>query len=92
MQKKVEKERVLLNKAFREIKLTIMQKITAEEFQHWRLEFLWQLRDFKNSLPKHFDLDEEGGFMRDILKVAPHTEKKPRHFCRGFLFSTARQF
>lgn len=74
--KKVEKEHVHLNKAFGEIKLTIMQEVTAEEFQNWRLEFLWQVRDFKNSLLKHFDLEEEGGFMRDVLKAAPHTGNK----------------
>lgn len=74
--RKVEKEHVHLNKALGEIKLTIMEEVTDEEFQNWRLEFLWQLRDFKNNLLKHFDLEEEGGFMRDVIKVAPHSEKK----------------
>lgn len=42
-----------------------------KDFPNWRLELLWALRDFSNDLHKHFDLEEEGGFLNSVLEVAP---------------------
>ncbi len=50
-------------------------EVSDREFPNWRLETLWQLRDFLNDLQKHFDLEEEGGFMSGVLEVAP--QKRP---------------
>lgn len=53
------------------IRENITREAAAENFAEWRLEFMWRLRDFKNHLLKHFDLEEEGGFMSEILQQAP---------------------
>jgi len=74
--KRIAKEHENLNKQMAKIKSAIMQEVTSENFSDWRLDFIWQLRDFNNELLKHFDLEEEGGFMAEVLKVAPHTEHK----------------
>ena len=51
---------------------TLLSKnVSDEDFSDWRLELLWALRDFSNDLHKHFDLEEEGGFLSGVLTVAP---------------------
>lgn len=47
--------------------------IPDEKYEEWRLEFMWQLRDFRNHCLKHFDFEELGGFMKDVLDDAPET-------------------
>lgn len=71
---KVAQEHQHLEKEMAELKLIVMKEVSAEDFPNWRLELVWQLRDFKNLLLKHFDLEEEGGFMTDVLHEAPHSE------------------
>ena len=41
------------------------------DFSNWRLNFVWRLRDFQNALLKHFDLEEDGGFMQELVAVSP---------------------
>ncbi|RMG39349.1 MAG: hypothetical protein D6732_04285, partial [Methanobacteriota archaeon] len=53
----------------------ICENVTEENFEQWRLDLLWRLRDFLNHLQKHFDLEEEGGFMSDIVLIAPHQKR-----------------
>jgi hemerythrin-like domain-containing protein len=60
------------------LQIALQQNVSAKEFADWRLGFLWQMRDFKNKLLKHFDLEEEGGFMGDVVAAAPHSEGKVR--------------
>jgi len=43
----------------------------ADDFPAWKREFVWQLRDFYNLLLKHFELEEEGGYMNDLMELAP---------------------
>lgn len=74
--KEVEKEHVQLNKQMGELKTIIFGEVEEEGFAEWRLHFLWKLRDFKNALLKHFDLEEEGGFMHEVLKAAPQEANK----------------
>ena len=50
-------------------------EVSEEEYEDWRLEFMWQLRDFRNHCLKHFDFEELGGFMKDVLNDAPETGK-----------------
>jgi iron-sulfur cluster repair protein YtfE (RIC family) len=47
------------------------EEVAPEAFSGWKLDFLWQLRDFQNQLLKHFDLEEENGFLGDVLRQAP---------------------
>ncbi|MCB0277652.1 MAG: hemerythrin domain-containing protein [Calditrichaeota bacterium] len=50
------------------------ETITGDNFTEWRRGFLFLLRDFENDLQKHFDLEEEGGFMADVLAAHPENE------------------
>ncbi len=59
-----------------ELKLALMQETTEEKFSDWRLNLVWQLRDFQNRLLKHFDREEEGGFMTEVVKEAPHLARE----------------
>ncbi len=72
----VEDEHVVLKQEMGALSLFAMQEKTNNDFGDWRLQFVWQLRDFKNRLLKHFDLEEEGGFMRDVLDVSPQSFNK----------------
>ncbi|NIR49058.1 hypothetical protein GWO43_11455 [candidate division KSB1 bacterium] len=65
-----------LNEDIGALKIFMMKEVEPRDFGDWRLEFVWQLRDFKNRLLKHFDLEEEGGFMADVLEAAPHSENQ----------------
>ncbi len=66
----------ILNQEMGKLKIIIWQEISDSDFSDWRLDCLWQLRDFRNCLLKHFDLEEEGGFMAEVLRVAAHEERK----------------
>ncbi len=48
----------------------------VDDFVDWKLELVWELRDFRNVLVKHFDLEEDGGFMADVVDTAPHEKRK----------------
>lgn len=73
---KIAKDHQSIRRYIGALNLSEMTEVDAKEFFDWKLEFIWQLRDFKNRLLKHFDLEEEGGFMEDIVKVAPHLSRK----------------
>lgn len=73
---RVEEEHKKLNEDIGALKIMLLQEVSPKGFADWRMEVMWQLRDFKNQLLKHFDLEEEGGFMTDVLTVAPHAEAK----------------
>lgn len=73
---KIAKDHESIRRYIGALNLLEMTEVDAKEFFDWKLEFIWQLRDFKNRLLKHFDLEEEGGFMEDIVKVAPHLSRK----------------
>ena len=51
----------------------------ATSFKSWKIELLWQLRDFHNQLQKHFDLEESGGFNEELARLAPHLVSKVEH-------------
>ena len=71
---RVEEEHQQLKQEMAVLKLFAMREVLNEDFDDWRLEFVWQLRDFKNRLLKHFDLEEEGGFMHEVLAVSPQSQ------------------
>ena len=73
---KIAKDHESIRRYIGALNLSEMTEVDAKEFFDWKLEFIWQLCDFKNRLLKHFDLEEEGGFMEDIVKVAPHLSRK----------------
>ena len=73
---KIAKDHESIRRYIGALNLSEMTEVDAKEFIDWKLEFIWQLRDFKNRLLKHFDLEEEGGYMQDILTAAPHLSRK----------------
>ncbi len=67
----VKQEHACIKRDLKLIKDEINHPAADQPFNDWRLQFIWRLRDFKNHLLKHFDFEEEGGFMRDIIEEAP---------------------
>jgi len=53
------------------IRSELKEEVQADEFADWKLTFVWHLRDFQNALLKHFDLEEDGGFMQDLVAISP---------------------
>ena len=41
----------------------------SEDFTLWKIEFIWQMREFKNDLLKHFDFEEDSGFFDHFPKA-----------------------
>lgn len=55
---------------------TTFARPPSGEFGDWKLDRVWQLRDFRNVLVKHFDLEEDGGFMGDVIAKAPQERRR----------------
>lgn len=72
---KVMDEHNILRQNISTLSSKIELDIPDEKYEEWRLEFMWQLRDFRNHCLKHFDFEELGGFMKDVLNDAPETKK-----------------
>jgi hemerythrin-like domain-containing protein len=72
---KVMHEHNILRENIGMLEKRIEMDIPDEKYEEWRLEFMWQLRDFRNHCLKHFDFEELGGFMKDVLDDAPETKK-----------------
>lgn len=70
--KQIQKEHEELKQELNLIKKEIGKEVLPGQFKKWRLEFLWKLRDFKNEMLKHFDLEELSDFTDDLLNLAPH--------------------
>lgn len=76
--RQVEKEHECLKRDLGDIQNELRKEISAAQFPDWRMEFVWRLRDFKNHLMKHFDLEEDGGFMSEIINEKPEAMSKVR--------------
>ena len=65
--------------SLRELMKSVSESVNRDpsgDFGEWKLELIWTLRDFQNELVKHFDLEEDGGFMDDVIRRAPQESKK----------------
>ena len=71
---KVMEEHNILRENISTLSTKIEMDIPDEKYEDWRLEFMWQLRDFRNHCLKHFDFEELGGFMKEVLNEAPETK------------------
>ena len=65
---KVMEEHNILRENISTLSTKIEMDIPDEKYEDWRLEFMWQLRDFRNHCLKHFDFEELGGFMKEVVK------------------------
>jgi len=72
----IEKDHEQLHGAMSTIAEDARARVSVDEFQEHRLQLLMRLRDFQNHLLKHFDLEEEGGFLESLVTIAPHNAKK----------------
>lgn len=68
---KIQEEHERIKQDMKKINTLTGAFVSREGYAKWRLDLIWLLRDFKNALQKHFDLEEEGGFMTDVVKIAP---------------------
>lgn len=68
---RVQDEHESLKGTMAEIRSEIKSALPDEDFGEWKLGFIWRLRDFQNMLVKHFDLEEDGGFMQDLVSISP---------------------
>ena len=66
---RAEHERV--TKVAQEIRAIIGAATPDERTPQWRLALLQLLRDLANELVEHFQLEEEGGFMSEVLSRLP---------------------
>ena len=76
---KVEEDHARLKACMASLADEIEREEVPADFTAWKLELLWQLRDFHNQLMKHFDLEEVGGFMADVLRMAPRHANQVVH-------------
>ena len=73
---KIEKEHQALKQLITTIIQEMQQPVPEEAFDTWKLEFIWRLRDFRNQLLKHFELEEHGGFVEDMLRIKPENHAR----------------
>ena len=71
VEKQLIKEHEELNRNIGELKLTIIERVSAKDFPDWRIQFIGRLRDLKQKLTNHFEFEEKGGFMTEVTDAAP---------------------
>ncbi len=76
---RIERDHQELRASIDQLSTLFDAKIDAEGFIGWKLDLLWQLRDFQNQLQKHFDLEEDGGYNADLIRIAPHLASQVAH-------------
>ncbi len=84
---RIEEEHASLRQLMETITKTV-KKEPEGDFSEWKLDLIWTLRDFQNELVKHFDHEEDGGFMDDVIRRAPQesgTAEVLEHEHRDFL-------
>ena len=67
----VQEEHDSLKETMAAIRSDLESDARNADFANWRLNFVWRLRDFQSALLKHFDLEEDGGFMEELVAVSP---------------------
>jgi hemerythrin-like domain-containing protein len=63
----VEIQHNYINSCLDILKNDIVKEVAPEDFSEWKLAYIWQLRDLRNTLTKHFDYEEESGFIKEII-------------------------
>jgi hypothetical protein len=64
--KKIESEHKLLHNDLANIKVALKSWIESDDLLIWKIEFVWQMREFMHSLFKHFDFEEDSGVFDQI--------------------------
>ena len=66
---KIEEEHDSVDRSLENIKVALKTWMESEDFSLWKIEFIWQMRELKNSLLKHFDFEEDSGFYDHFPKT-----------------------
>lgn len=72
----VEREHECFKRDLKNIAAEINKDVSSEDFSDWHVGMVWRLRDFRTHVLKHMDLEEEGGFMKEIINEAPETARE----------------
>jgi len=76
---RIEKDHQELQSWINRIGSLFEDRSDSDDFVTWKIDLLWQLRDFQNQLQKHFDLEEDGGYNTDLIQIAPHLSTQVAH-------------
>ncbi|MGA7303565.1 MAG: hemerythrin domain-containing protein [Rhodothermales bacterium] len=68
---RIQEEHESLKSTMAAIRAELESGVSDADFPDWKLGFIWRLRDFQSALLKHFDLEEDGGFMQDLVAISP---------------------
>lgn len=68
---KIEEDHVRLKAVMTSISEDLDRSVSSPEFSDWKTTFILSLRDFQSQLLKHFDLEEDGGFIEEMKRLAP---------------------
>jgi hypothetical protein len=72
----IESDHVRLHGMMSSMSEFLEQDLDPKHFLRWKVESLFQLRDFHNQLAKHFDLEELGGFFTEVLRLSPESANR----------------
>ena len=75
----IESDHERLHDVMSTISSFLEEGVEPEHFLRWKIEALFQLRDFQNQLAKHFDLEELGGFFADVIRLSPESFNRIQH-------------
>lgn len=53
-----------------------LSPVSGETVEEWRRALLDELSAFKGQLLSHFHHEEEGGFLRDVLREVPNVQRR----------------
>jgi len=71
---RIDREHKDIRRSIGQLELNILQRFSEKTFPDWRLTMILDMRDFQSQLLKHFDVEEEGGFLQSVLSALPHAE------------------
>ncbi len=74
--RQIEAEHENLKLQMTQLQETFQTSLTPENFNDWKINAVLQLRDFKGTLEKHFEMEEIGGFNEELVRLNPHNQKK----------------
>jgi hypothetical protein len=70
---KIKEEHDSVERSLENIKIALKSWMESEDFTLWKIEFTWQMREFKNDLLKHFDFEEDSGFFDHFPKTTSNS-------------------
>ncbi len=70
---KIEAEHESLNHDLENIKIALKSWIESDDLLIWKIEFVWQMREFMHSLFKHFDFEEDSGVFDHFVSTSKGT-------------------